>query len=62
MFCADPDLPRADLTQIGIGWRHPHYGELLTTRPDLAFLEVHSENFFAEGGAAGGADRAGSRE
>ncbi|MBK6386646.1 MAG: DUF692 domain-containing protein [Rhodoferax sp.] len=52
MFCADPDLPRADLTQVGIGWRHPHYGELLATRPDLAFLEVHSENFFAEGGAA----------
>lgn len=36
----------------GIGWRHPHYGELLQTRPALGFLEVHSENFFGEGGAA----------
>lgn len=37
---------------VGIGWRHPHYGELLEARPALAFIEVHSENFFGEGGAA----------
>lgn len=37
---------------VGIGWRHPHYGELLERQPALAFLEVHSENFFAPGGAA----------
>lgn len=36
----------------GIGWRHPHYGELLETLPALDFIEVHSENFFAEGGAS----------
>jgi uncharacterized protein (UPF0276 family) len=36
----------------GIGWRHPHYAELLASRPPLDFLEVHSENFFAAGGAA----------
>jgi uncharacterized protein len=36
----------------GIGWRHPHYGELLTRHPKLDFVEVHSENFFAAGGAA----------
>ena len=35
----------------GIGWRHPHYSELLESLPDLGFIEVHSENFFAEGGA-----------
>ncbi|MEO5671375.1 MAG: DUF692 domain-containing protein [Ramlibacter sp.] len=40
------------MTQAGIGWRHPHYGELLETRPPLDFVEVHSENFFGEGGAA----------
>ncbi len=34
----------------GIGWRAPHYRELLRTRPPLDFLEVHSENFFASGG------------
>lgn len=38
--------------QVGIGWRHPHYAELLQRRPELDFLEVHSENFFAQGGAA----------
>ncbi len=36
----------------GIGWRHPHYGELLESLPDLDFIEVHSENFFGDGGAA----------
>ena len=40
------------MTSIGIGWRHPHYGELLADRPALDFIEVHSENFFGEGGAA----------
>lgn len=38
---------------IGIGWRHPHHAELLQRLPALDFLEVHSENFFAQGGAAG---------
>lgn len=37
---------------VGIGWRHPHYAELLDNRPTLDFIEVHSENFFAAGGAA----------
>ncbi len=37
---------------IGIGWRHPHYAEVLEQLPPLDFLEVHSENFFAAGGAA----------
>ncbi|MGB8855416.1 MAG: DUF692 family multinuclear iron-containing protein, partial [Burkholderiales bacterium] len=36
--------------QAGIGLRSPHYRELLDTRPPLAFLEVHSENFFGDGG------------
>jgi uncharacterized protein (UPF0276 family) len=38
--------------EIGIGWRQPHYRELLERQPRLGFLEVHSENFFADGGAA----------
>ena len=37
---------------LGIGWRQPHYEELLDRLPALDFLEVHSENFFAQGGAA----------
>jgi uncharacterized protein len=36
----------------GIGWRHPHNAQLLRELPPLGFLEVHSENFFAAGGAA----------
>jgi uncharacterized protein (UPF0276 family) len=36
----------------GIGWRHEHERALLEERPALPFIEVHSENFFAEGGAA----------
>jgi uncharacterized protein (UPF0276 family) len=38
--------------EVGIGWRHPHYAELLQRQPALDFLEVHSENFFGRGGAA----------
>ena len=52
-----PDTPARPLGlrstgEVGIGWRHPHYGELLQRLPALDFLEVHSENFFGEGGAA----------
>ena len=36
---------------VGIGWRQPHYEAVLAGRPSLAFLEVHSENFFGDGGA-----------
>ena len=36
----------------GIGLRQPHYEALLAAPPALAFVEVHSENFFAAGGAA----------
>ncbi len=35
---------------VGIGWRHAHYEALLAQRPALGFIEVHAENFFAEGG------------
>ena len=38
--------------QVGIGLRQPHYQALLAAPPPLAFVEVHSENFFADGGAA----------
>ncbi|GAB4211435.1 MAG: DUF692 domain-containing protein [Rhodoferax sp.] len=37
---------------FGLGWRQPHYAALMQQRPALDFLEVHSENFFAAGGAA----------
>jgi uncharacterized protein len=37
---------------VGIGLRHPHHAALLAAPPLLPFVEVHSENFFGEGGAA----------
>ena len=45
---------QASALLAGIGWRQPHHAQLLTERPPLAFLEVHSENYFAPGGAARG--------
>ena len=32
--------------RAGIGLRQPHYRELHAARPDVGFVEVHSENFF----------------
>ena len=37
---------------IGIGLRQPHAAALHELMPPLGFLEVHAENFFADGGAA----------
>ena len=44
--------PRREEVPVGIGWRQPHYRELLERLPALEFLEVHSENYFGAGGAA----------
>ncbi len=41
-------LPRA----AGIGLRAPHVAEVLSARPAVAWLEVHSENYFGDGGPA----------
>lgn len=35
---------------VGIGLRAPHYQDLLDTLPKLGWLEVHSENYFGQGG------------
>jgi len=40
------------LAAIGIGLRQPHYREVFETAPELGFVEVHSENFFLDGGAS----------
>lgn len=34
----------------GIGLRHAHYRQVQARSPALAFLEVHSENYFGDGG------------
>ncbi len=36
--------------RAGIGLRAPHYREVLETRPAIGWLEVHSENYFGDGG------------
>ncbi len=42
-----------DLNQlIGVGLRHPHYAQVLEERPSIGWFEVHSENFFYQGGPA----------
>jgi uncharacterized protein (UPF0276 family) len=41
-----PGIP----ARAGIGLRAPHYREMASRRPPLAFLEVHSENYFGDGG------------
>lgn len=42
-----PDPGRA-----GIGLRTPHFEALAAASPPLSFVEVHSENYFADGGPA----------
>lgn len=51
-------MPQADrsviqptpVPKVGVGLRHPHFREALTGEWNLDFIEVHTENFFAEGG------------
>lgn len=47
-------MPDFDLNAVpsatGIGLRTPHYRELLARLPRVGFLEVHSENYFGDGG------------
>lgn len=52
MRASSTALPVPGSAWVGMGWRHPHYEAVLTQRPPLGFLEVHSENFFAQGSAA----------
>src|SRR5262245_30386218 len=37
--------------QAGIGLRAPHHEAVVGERPHVAWLEAHSENYFADGGA-----------
>jgi len=37
---------------VGVGLRHPHFTDILTQPTQIDFVEVHSENFFGQGGAA----------
>ncbi len=50
------DLPKFDLydstipAKAGIGLRAEHYTHLLEDKPKIAWIEVHSENYFGKGG------------
>ncbi|MEO8753190.1 MAG: DUF692 domain-containing protein [Casimicrobiaceae bacterium] len=37
-------------SRAGIGLRAPHVQQVLATRPPVPWFEIHSENYFAEGG------------
>jgi uncharacterized protein (UPF0276 family) len=41
---------KSPLQLTGIGLRAQHYSEFLEKKPAVAWLEIHSENYFAEGG------------
>lgn len=41
---------KSSLLLTGIGLRAPHYTEFIDKHPGVAWIEVHSENYFAEGG------------
>lgn len=36
--------------RAGVGLRAAHYRDMLSRRPDVGWLEVHSENYFGDGG------------
>lgn len=37
---------------VGIGFKAEHFDDLLAQKPDLAFIEIHAENYMAAGGPA----------
>ena len=41
---------KSSLLLTGIGLRTAHYSEFLDKHPDVAWVEVHSENYFCDGG------------
>jgi len=43
-------VPATIPARAGIGLRAPHYAALTATRPAIAWFEVHSENYFGDGG------------
>ncbi|TCG06893.1 hypothetical protein BZM27_23215 [Paraburkholderia steynii] len=44
------EAPAAIPCDTGIGLRAPHYRQILSERPAIGWIEVHSENYFGDGG------------
>jgi uncharacterized protein len=42
---------------VGVGLRAPHVAEVMATRPAIAFLEVHTENYLGGGPAVAALER-----
>ena len=49
---SSPEIGRALRASAGIGLRSPHIRKVRSERPPIRWLEVHSENYFADGGPA----------
>ena len=47
-----PERPGPIPAAAGIGLRGPHHAKFISESPEAAWLEVHSENFFAPGSIA----------
>ncbi|MFZ6657152.1 DUF692 domain-containing protein [Undibacterium sp. TJN19] len=43
-------MPTPTLNRVGVGLRTPHYRDFLNAPVDTGWLEVHSENYFGDGG------------
>ena len=46
-FITKPAIPSV----VGIGLRSQHYKDVLESKPNVGWFEVHSENYFGKGGA-----------
>ncbi len=49
---SDLNYQPTPINSVGVGLRHPHHQYILKNKPQIAWLEVHSENFFSKGGSA----------
>ena len=50
MDAARPATRDGSRLGVGVGLRARHYGDFLERRPKVGWLEVHSENYFGDGG------------
>ncbi|MBB3256116.1 hypothetical protein F4827_000942 [Paraburkholderia bannensis] len=46
----DPPRKQQDVQGVGIGLRHAHYDAFMQAPPPIGWVEVHSENYFGDGG------------
>ncbi|MEM1050215.1 MAG: DUF692 domain-containing protein [Pseudomonadota bacterium] len=50
-----PDLPAGRIApdipaRAGVGLKAQHYGDILDSRPDIGWFEIHAENYMGDGG------------